>query len=759
MRPRRLTLLAACAIVLVAVAAVAASPCADALAAMRTRKTGPAAALMRPAPGPVVGPRAIIVLVDQVGYGEVAGGEYPGFAALSDRGSVALSTIPLGTGGKNGSAYATIGNGAPISTRAVRSELSNGFNATETVDATAAVVAYARNTGEPTTARVVNPDIVAFSDAFTRGGGGRAAGGLANSLRAAGLSAALLGNADGSEPDSLDRSAMLVAMDASGTVAAGDVGSSLVVTDLAAPLGVRTDFTRLEELLRSALPSSTLVVAETGDLQRARVEGPLATSDAAAAAHRDALRRTDAFLQRIIGLANKDTLIVVASTSVPASDTAAGRSLAPVWLVGGGFPAGGILSSATTRRTGVIALHDIAPTVLLHLDVKRAQPMIGLVLSGKEEPARREMLLTTLQRAGAQHSQRATAVAAFIFLQTLLFALLAIPWLQRRIVAGRWWWTLPYACGCAALAIVLAPALGSPELGTALTTVALIALACAVALAAIRDRVLALGVLATATAGVIAADLAAGAPLARWSFLGYDLVVGGRFYGVGNEYEGVLIGAAVVGSACLVAISGRHRRFAVAAVGLGCLAFIGMFALPRLGADAGGALAAAIGVGVTFYGFAGGRFTVKRVLVLAGVLLALGVAGIAIASLFGGTGNSHVGRFLARLARGDLGFAWTLVSGKLRANYHLFVTSPWRSVLVAAVAAIAVIGVRYRAVLHRAYGLAPDLARGIPGLIAGGVAVLLLNDSGVIALATLAPFAMLLLLTLISLALAEEPAP
>ena len=59
---------------------------------------------------------------------------------------------------------------------------------------------------------------------------------------------------------------------------------------------------------------------------------------------------------------------------------------------------------------------------------------------------------------------------------------------------------------------------------------------------------------------------------------------------------------------------------------------------------------------------------------------------------------------------------------------------------------------RYRAELRAAYVAAPDLARGIPGLIAGGVAVLPLNDSGVIALATLAPFAVLLVLTLIAVA-------
>ncbi len=586
------------------------------------------------------------MLVDSVSYPEIAGGAYPGFAALARLGSVGLSTVPLGAGGRNAAAYATIGNGAPVSVRAARPELSNGFDATETVQGTTAAAAYARNTGTPSTARVLNPDIVGFMTAFTKGGGGIAAGTLASSLEAAGFSAALLGNADGAEAEDLDRSAMLAAMNAAGTVATGVVGASVTTTDLSAPLGVRTDFGRLLALTRRAIEQSELVVVETGDLQRARVEGAASTPEAAAQAHARALAATDRFLRDVTPLASEKTLLIVVSPSVPASDVAAGRSLAPVWVVGGEFPAGGVLSSATTRRTGVLTLHDIAPTVLTHLGVKPSRPMIGLPLTGRADANTSPNLLTTLQRAGAQHSQRATSVASFIFVQTLLLVALCIPWIQRRIVRGRWWWVLPYASGAAALAIVLAPAFGSPALGIALATVALIALGAAIGLAAVRNRVLALGLLATATAGALALDLAFGAPLARWSFLGYDLVVGGRFYGVGNEYEGVLIGASIVGAACLVALSGRHRRFAVGAVGVGCLALIGMFALPRLGADAGGALAAAIGVGATFYGFAGGRFTWRRTLVLAGVLVALGVAGIVLASVFGGSANSHVGRFV-----------------------------------------------------------------------------------------------------------------
>ena len=695
--------------------------------------------------------RAIIVLVDCAILADVTRSDLPGFSAMRAAGSMGLSTIPIGVGTHNQAAYATLGQGSPVSQRAVPPALADAFESSETVEGTTASALYERTTGQlaPADAAIVNPQITALAEAYAAGGGGAMPGALGESLREAGQGVALIGDADGAGTGQTDRSASLAAMDASGVVAFGALGARIDATDAAAPLGMRTDFDRLFALTQQELADASLVVVETGDLQRARVESPLAAPGAAAAVHDRALRTTDAFVARVARLASDSTLVVVVSTSVPAAETGAGRSLAPVIIAGGGFPAGGALASATTRREGVVTLHDIAPTVLAHLGVKAASPMVGLRVSGHIDPRVGQLLATTLERAGALHSQRIAAIDAFIALQTLLLLALCVPWVQRRVLGGsRAWWVLPYAVGAMALAIVLQPTIGSPALPVALATIALVALAIASALAVLRDRVLALGLLATATIGSLALDLVAGAPLARWSYLGYDTVTGGRFYGVGNELEGVFIGASVVAAACLVTLAKRRRTIAVAAVGAGCLGLIAMFALPRLGADAGGALAAAIGVGVTFYGFAGGRFTWRRIAALTAALAALGVVALAVTSVLGGGSGSHIGRFLARLQRGDIAFAGGIVLDKLKANLHLLAVSPWRSVCAAAAVAIGVLWWRERASLRASFAAEPDLSRGIPGLVAGGLAVLALNDSGVVAISTLAPFAVVLALTL-----------
>ena len=65
--------------------------------------------------------------------------------------------------------------------------------------------------------------------------------------------------------------------------------------------------------------------------------------------------------------------------------------------------------------------------------------------------------------------------------------------------------------------------------------------------------------LASVTALVIAADALTGGALARSSVLGHSTLIGARFYGVGNEFMGVLLGAALVGAAGLWRRASRLR--------------------------------------------------------------------------------------------------------------------------------------------------------------------------------------------------------
>ena len=103
----------------------------------------------------------------------------------------------------------------------------------------------------------------------------------------------------------------------------------------------------------------------------------------------------------------------------------------------------------------------------------------------------------------------------------------------------------------------------------------------------------------------------AGNPLMKASILGYDPIVGARFYGIGNEYMGFLLGATLMGTAALLE---KYRLDRQPARLVSMVILITVFltlALPSLGTNVGGAMAAFFGFGTFLVLVFKGRITKK----------------------------------------------------------------------------------------------------------------------------------------------------
>ena len=66
-----------------------------------------------------------------------------------------------------------------------------------------------------------------------------------------------------------------------------------------------------------------------------------------------------------------------------------------------------------------------------------------------------------------------------------------------------------------------------------------------------KDLLWVVAVIGLSTAVLVGIDTVTGSSLMRFSFLGYDPIGGARFYGLGNEYMGIMIGALIMGWVCL----------------------------------------------------------------------------------------------------------------------------------------------------------------------------------------------------------------
>ena len=155
------------------------------------------------------------------------------------------------------------------------------------------------------------------------------------------------------------------------------------------------------------------------------------------------------------------------------------------------------------------------------------------------------------------------------------------------------------------------------------------------------DRILAVCVLMTA---ILLIDQWTGARLIQGSPLGYDVISGARFYGIGNEYMGALTGAACIGGPCIIERFVRYGRWVTWGVLL-CLAVIlSVLALPWWGANVGGAVTAFAAFGVLAILVTTYSITWKHIAVIAATLSLFIAAVFVLDSFRTVESQSHMGQ-------------------------------------------------------------------------------------------------------------------
>lgn len=556
-------------------------------------------------------------------------------------------------------------------------------------------------------------------------------------IRASGRQTAVFGNADAA--GSFRRYGVLTAMDEEGAVERGDVGGRLLTDDPQWPIGPRTDYGATVEAAQAALADGGLVVVEFGDLARLEDGGWLLGEERAAALRLEALARMDGAIAQLWSAAPPGARLWVAAPSPSRRAENGGILLTPVVTaprLGGEGAAGGLLTSATTRRPGLIANSDLGPTIWEHF---------GLETDGSSgEPVRTaagrgglDRLLAMYDEIVRVHAQRLPLIRPYFYVHVL--AVLLAAGLLAGFSMGRLRWNenwekglrlLLLSLSAFPLALLLLPLL-PPRTGMGgLWLQAAGAVVLVVAASAYRaPGASAFTRLALLTAGAVALDMWTGASLMSRSHLGYDPVAGSRYYGIGNEYMGLLVGAAAVAGGGLLDEGGGRLRPWVAA---GFAAVVLGMASPRHGINVGGAITGVLGLGATWLLFRHSRLELRRFWPLA--LAAPLVLGLAAWWDLAGENVSHLGRAL-EWGSGDP--LWLVFERKVSVNLRLLRLTFWsRAFLVSLLVAAVLLFHPFRLVRklltrHRYTGLA------VRGALLASLVALATNDSGVVAAATL----------------------
>lgn len=554
-----------------------------------------------------------------------------------------------------------------------------------------------------------------------------------------GMTVGLYGNGD--DQSQRHRDAALFAMDEKGMIPTGDISSRTYVHTLDYPDGRRTNYPYLLDRVTGEHRSGVIVV-QLSDLARLYRAQNLMEPTHFQKQYKQILADLDSFVGQLLQKRSENQMIVVASALVNEAAIKEKSLLSPIllWKEGG---AGNWLHSATTRQAGVVSGLDLLPTILDWLSLPIPRGLLGHPLGSDSMYVGTDLLQTRISEIDRIYKNRSPIMYTYVMLQIIILIASALFWLWQKGEEKKEAEKLKRGIRLSLLSMLFFPVLFliEPLLSwsvappVVLGFIIMFALGGALVVETWRLPGM-LMLIAGLTMGALLLDGFTGAQLMQRSYLGYDPVIGARFYGLGNEYEGVVLGATI-----LLVSSLYERRKAqaslfckAAAVLLFTIVLLYMGA-PSLGANAGGFLAATVGFGVAWFRLQAWRVGKKGLLLVTGGLVA-GIGALIIINLSSAQPLTHVGRVANDIVQGNWEEVMKIVERKLEMNWRLVRVSGWSKVFAVSLIVITLLSLRADRYLRNLSEQYPYLVKGFHGLIAGSLAGLLLNDSGIVTAAT-----------------------
>ncbi|MGI6082358.1 MAG: hypothetical protein ACOYEP_05765 [Limnochordia bacterium] len=664
-------------------------------------------------------PRLFLVVTDGLDLTEISAD--PGWRRLVSTGSLGL--INTRTGGRVHAAATHLSIGAAFRADAPATAFV-ALEAGEELQGLKAGDAFAALTQQPPAPQgvmVLSLPQLQRTNTFSASDAG--VGWLGHRLRDMGYSVALVGNAD--TLDQKRRPSALIAMDERGRIPLGTVGNELLYTDPDWPFGRRTDYGALSAAV-SHYRHADLIVIELGDLARLDAYRDRMSEEQWISCRARAIAKMSDFIGTLLQQGETPLLVV---TPTPRADRLGrGYWLAPTLLLMPDQPAG-IITSRHTRRAGIASNIEVAHVVLSLVQGLPPEPWFS-----QAHPDALSRLASDYEFIINTYDQRKPVLQSYVIfcIAVFLFSALIIVNRQRRPAV---WHIALLSITAFPLALLILPLLAPSSVGTALFFSAVIAVLLALSAwhlgrRSLHSFLLILG----ATAVALCLDQITRANLIQRSILGYDCIGGARYYGIGNEYVGVLLTSSVMFAGILLQMSRlRHIR-------LMTFLFLAVVTLvvgaPWWGANNGGAIAALVGFPLTMLLLLEIPVTWRHLAIIALSIAATATLVIIADLCFWPQGPSHLALLARKIVAEGSQPLVTVVSRKIAMNIRLFRYTIWTRVLVVSLAITLWLLQRPTTWVRKPLERFPVVLAGTKGALITAIVALLVNDSGVVAAAT-----------------------
>ena len=540
----------------------------------------------------------------------------------------------------------------------------------------------------------------------------------------------VIGNSDKEDPLLLSGP---LAMDESGRIKSGNI-DDINRIDYSAPFGISTNYEKVSSSFLNAYDISDIIVLELGDSYRLDEYKNMMSLESYSNYKGNMMIKMDNLLKEIKLNLNNEDIMIVASPFPSLENYQNGYRLAPIYITNGKTDQTGLLTSASTRRDGVISNIDISAFIAEHFELDSTE-ISGKPIKLKDFDRPWIFLKSENEKIVSLSSVRIPVLYTYAVFEMCIWILTLVVGLLHKRVPRQVIKSIKFILRITLLiplVILLLPIFNFQNVVYSFI-IGLIILTIGYAMISryIRNDMNTIAILSGLTTIILLFDMAIGNQfLIKNSLLGYDPIIGARFYGIGNEYMGVLVGAS------LITISIVFEKFGFKNKLLIPFAMIVVFIMgnPQMGANVGGTITISAAFLFLILKSNNIKIDIKKI-------IGIGIAIVLIVSFmawldFNSENRSHLANTILMIINTGPSAIGQIIIRKISMNMQLITASMWSRVLILAIVLMVMLFYKPFGVLKKLCQKHPYIANGWIAILVGSVVGFMVNDSGVVAAAT-----------------------
>lgn len=564
---------------------------------------------------------------------------------------------------------------------------------------------------------------------------GSTLGSLGQTLSDNNFKVAVLGNSDTIENGEVkeNRNICLIAMDNYGRVEDGNI-EDINVEDDTMPFGIRTDYDKLTTETKTLYENNDALFVDLGDTYRLDEYKGFLNEKTYSKMKKTIHNNISKYLESVFEMVGENDVVYIASSFPSKLAYKNKERLSPIIKFKGNEK--GLLSSATTRRDGIVANIDVGVDILNEFGLKN-EAMVGRAYSIIQKEDNVDFLLHELEKMATVSNIRANVVNTFVGVVSVswVIGMVAILLKNRIYNKEKVFSVLKEFIKLGIimpLAFLLAPIFNfktpvSMTIGIIITTLVLYL----VGRLLFKDDLKQMGFFALVTVVVIVVDCIFGTYLMKNNIMSYDAIVGARYYGVGNEYEGVSIASPIFAFAVLLNYNKKLPKWSII---IASILILITSAYPTMGANVGGAISQTAAYLLFIMLIFDIKLDFKKAILI--FLAVVGVVGaFAFLDIVSGS-ESHLGLFVQQILLNGPSTIIQTFARKIGMNIKLAQTSVWVNILLVGIFIIGIFIIKpprqFRMIAKRY----PMIFKGFIASMVGCIVTLLVNDSGIVASST-----------------------